>query len=124
MACTSVYGGEPVNEFLRARNATRAARSLKPELSGRAIFLAATIALHLIVLIAFMRLRMRTAAKDLPAPLVASLIEAPAQRQIERSSGFDRADAAACAGAHPIGFEPRASCPLRRYDLRQWLTSF
>ena len=81
MLDAEVHRGEPVREFLRELNMPRAAASLKPHFSGRAVFLAATIAIHVIALIGFTQVQMHERVKVDPPPIVASLIEAPAQRE-------------------------------------------
>jgi protein TonB len=76
-----VHRGEPVREFLRELNMPRTAATLKPHFSGRAIFIAATIAIHVIALVGFTQVQMQERVKVDPPPIVASLIEAPAQRE-------------------------------------------
>jgi len=75
-----VHRGEPVREFLRDLNLPRSAPALKSRLSGRAVILAFTIAIHVIGLIAFTQTQMYQRTQQDPAPIVASLIEAPAQQ--------------------------------------------
>jgi TonB family protein len=75
-----VHRGEPVREFLRDLNLPRPAPTLKSRLSGRAVILSITIAIHVVGLIAFAQMQMAERTKEEPAPIVASLIEAPAQQ--------------------------------------------
>jgi periplasmic protein TonB len=81
MLDAEVHRGEPVREFLRDLNMPRAAASLKPRFSGRAVFLVATIAIHVIALGAFMQVQMSERVKIDPPPIIASLIEAPAEQE-------------------------------------------
>jgi protein TonB len=80
MPDVEVHRGEPVREFLRDLNLQRPVAGLKSRLSGRAMILAATIAMHVIGLIAFTQTRMYQRAQEDPAPIIASLIDAPAQQ--------------------------------------------
>jgi protein TonB len=75
-----VHRGEPVREFLRDLNLPRSAPTLRSRLSGRAIILAVTIAIHVVGLIAFTQTQMYRRATEEPAPIMASLIEAPVQQ--------------------------------------------
>jgi len=79
MPDVEVHRGEPVRLFLRELNLPRAEKSAPSRMSGRAIILAATIALHLIAIVGFMQMKMHESAMAAPAPIIASLIEAPAQ---------------------------------------------
>ncbi|MEO8063739.1 MAG: TonB family protein [Pseudomonadota bacterium] len=81
MPDVEVHRGEPVREFLRDLNLQRPVPAPKSRLSGRALILAATIALHVIGLIAFTQTQMYQRVTEEPAPIVASLIEAPAQAE-------------------------------------------
>ena len=80
MPDVEVHRGEPVREFLRDLNLRRPIPTLKSRLSGRAVILAGTIAIHVIGLIAFTQTQMYQRAMEDPAPIIASLIEAPAQQ--------------------------------------------
>jgi protein TonB len=77
MPDAEVHRGDPVEDFLRDLNAPRERRSY---LTGRAVFLAATIALHLIVGLAFLQMQTRSRVKSDPEPIIVSLIEAPSQQ--------------------------------------------
>ncbi|MEJ0086192.1 MAG: energy transducer TonB [Pseudomonadota bacterium] len=78
MPDAEVHRGEPVRAFLRELNLQRSTSAPKSRWSGRAMILAGTIAMHVIALIAFMQMQMAQHAKTDPAPIIASLIEAPA----------------------------------------------
>jgi protein TonB len=80
MPDVEVHRGEPVREFLRDLNLRRPVPTLKSRLSGRAVILAGTIAIHVIGLIAFTQTQVYQRAMEDPAPIVASLIEAPTQQ--------------------------------------------
>jgi periplasmic protein TonB len=80
MPDVEVHRGEPVREFLRDLNLPRSAPALKSRLSGRAVILSFTIAIHVVGIIAFARTQMAQRAREEPAPIVASLIDAPAQQ--------------------------------------------
>jgi len=77
MPDAEVHRGDPVEDFLRDLNAPRERRTY---LTGRAVFLVATIALHLIVGLAFLQMQTRSRVKSDPEPIIASLIEAPSQQ--------------------------------------------
>jgi periplasmic protein TonB len=79
MPDAEVHRGEPVREFLRDLNLQRSVPALKTRLSGRALILAGTIAIHVVGLIAFTQTEMYRRAREEPAPIIASLIEAPVQ---------------------------------------------
>ena len=75
MPDAEVHRGEPLVASLRELNATRV---LRPELSGRAVFLGITIALHVVFALAFMQMQTRKHVQEPAAPIMASLIdEAP-----------------------------------------------
>jgi periplasmic protein TonB len=75
MPDAEVHRGEPLVASLRELNATRV---LRPQLSGRAIFLGITIALHVVFALVFMRMQARHHVEEQTAPIMASLIdEAP-----------------------------------------------
>jgi TonB family protein len=67
-----VHRGESFAASLRELNATRAPR---PRLSGRAIFLGITLALHGVLALAFMQMRAHERAPEQLTPIVASLLE-------------------------------------------------
>jgi periplasmic protein TonB len=79
MPDVEVHRGEPVREFLRDLNLQRSVPALKTRLSGRALILAGTIAIHVVGLIAFTQTEMYQRTREEPAPIIASLIEAPVQ---------------------------------------------
>ncbi|HLA72069.1 MAG TPA: energy transducer TonB [Steroidobacteraceae bacterium] len=79
MPDAEVHRGEPVREFLRALNAPRAEKSVPSRTSGRATILGATIALHVIAIVGFLQMKMHEQSRETAAPIIASLIEAPAQ---------------------------------------------
>jgi len=81
MPDAEVHRGEPVREFLRGLNASRAKKPVPSRTSGRATILAATIALHVIAIVGFLQMKMHEQSKETPAPIIASLIEAPAQSE-------------------------------------------
>ena len=72
MPDAEVHRGEPLALSLRELNATRA---LRPRLSGRAIFLGITIALHAVAAVAFMQVQTRPRVPEQAAPIMASLLE-------------------------------------------------
>ena len=81
MPDAEVHRGEPVRVFLRELNLPRAGKPAPSRVSGRAAILAATIALHVIAIVGFMRMKMHESAQATPAPIIASLIDAPAQTE-------------------------------------------
>ena len=78
MLDAEVHRGDPVEDFLRDLNAPRK-RSF--HLTGRAGFLAATIALHVIAGLALLRIQMADRVKSDPEPIIASLIDAPSRQE-------------------------------------------
>ena len=78
MPDAAVHRGDPVEDFLRDLNAPRE-RTFR--FTGRAGFLAATIALHVIAGLALLRIQMAERVKSDPEPIIASLIEAPSQQE-------------------------------------------
>jgi protein TonB len=75
MPDAEVHRGEPLAASLRELNARRA---LRPQRSGRAIFLGITIGLHGVFALAFMQVQTRKHVEEPAAPIMASLIdEAP-----------------------------------------------
>lgn len=78
MPDAQVHRGDPAYDLLRALNAPRSA----PHISGRAVFMAATIALHLVVVLAFLSMRNDQRTKNEPEPLMATMFEAP-QTEVE-----------------------------------------
>ena len=80
MPDAQVHRGEPVREFLRDLNLRRTAPALKSRLSGRAVILSVIIAIHAVGLIAFAQMQVAQRTPEKSAPIVASLIEAPAQQ--------------------------------------------
>jgi protein TonB len=72
MPDAEVHRGEPVTAPLRELNAPTLVR---PRLSGRAIFLVITLALHGVAALAFMRMEYRKRAIEEAPPIMASLIE-------------------------------------------------
>jgi periplasmic protein TonB len=79
MPDAEVHRGEPVRVFLRELNAPRAEKAVPSRTSGRATILAATIALHVIAIVGFLQMKMHEVSRETAAPIIASLIEAPAQ---------------------------------------------
>ena len=78
MPDAAVHRGEPVREFLRDLNLPRSAPALNSRLSGRAVFLAATIAIHVVGAHRVHEIAdVRSASSKIPMPIIASLIEAP-----------------------------------------------
>ena len=75
MPDAEVHRGDQVEAFLRDLNRPRERRSF---LSGRAAFIAITVGLHFIVAIALMRMQFSQRSELAPAPIEASLLEAPA----------------------------------------------
>jgi protein TonB len=73
MPDAEVYRGDRDYELLRELNSRRKTSRF----SGRAGFMAATIALHVIAGVAFMNMRHGARAKEEAAPIVATLLEAP-----------------------------------------------
>jgi periplasmic protein TonB len=71
MPDAAVHRGDQDYELLRELNAPRA----KPRFSGRAIFLAATIALHLGVAAAFIGMRLESRVQKDSEPIIATMIE-------------------------------------------------
>jgi protein TonB len=67
-----VHRGEPLAASLRELNAIRAAR---PQLTGRAIFLGITIALHVVFALVFMQAQGRKQVPEQAVPIMASLLE-------------------------------------------------
>lgn len=72
MPDAEIHRGEPFAVSLRELNATRA---LRPRLSGRAIFLGITVALHVVAALAFMQVQARPRVPEQAAPIMASLLE-------------------------------------------------
>jgi protein TonB len=72
MPDAKVHRGEPLALSLRELNATRA---LRPRVSGRAVFLGITVALHAVVAMAFMQMQTRPRVAQQAAPIMASLLE-------------------------------------------------
>src|SRR5690348_5191293 len=72
MPDAEAHRGEPVIVPLRliARPSVQ-----RPRFSGRALFLAITLALHVVGALAFMRMEYRRAAAEDAAPIMASLID-------------------------------------------------
>ena len=79
MPDAEVHRGEPVRAFLRGLNAPRAATPVPSRFSGRAIILAGTIAVHVFAIVGFMQMKVHEQSRETAAPIIASLIEAPAQ---------------------------------------------
>ena len=61
MPDAKVHRGEPFAPSLRELNAPR---TLRPQLSGRAIFLGITIALHVVFALVFMQMQARKPVED------------------------------------------------------------
>ncbi len=79
MPDAEVHRGEPFSVSLRELNATRVSR---PQLSGRAIFLGITIALHVVFALVFMQMQARQHVEEQAPPIMASLLdEAPPAEQ-------------------------------------------
>ena len=76
MPDAEVHRGDPVEAFLRDLNAPRERQKF---LSGRAGFIAITIALHAIVAIALIRIQFSQRAELAAAPIEATMLEAPAE---------------------------------------------
>jgi protein TonB len=80
MPDAEVHRGEPLAASLRELNATRV---LRPELSGRAVFLGITIALHVVFALVFMQMQARRHVEEQATPIMASLIdEAPPAEEV------------------------------------------
>jgi len=77
MPDAAVNRGDPGYDLLRELNTRR--KSLR--VSGRATFMAATIALHVIAIVAFMSARNERVKEDV-VPMMASVVDAP-QTQVE-----------------------------------------
>ena len=67
-----VHRGEPFSASLHELNELRASR---PQLSGRAIFLGITVALHVVFALAFMQMHAPQRVQEQAAPIMASLLE-------------------------------------------------
>jgi protein TonB len=78
MPDAQVHRGEPLLASLRALNATRA---LRPQISGRAVFLFITLALHVVFALVFMKMQVPEHTVEQAPPIMASLLEesAPAE---------------------------------------------
>jgi len=75
MPDAEVHRGEPFSASLRELNAQRA---LRPQISGRAVFLGITIALHVVFALVFMQMQSHHRVQEQAAPIMASLLdEAP-----------------------------------------------
>jgi len=72
MPDAKVHRGEPFAPSLRELNAPR---TLRPQLSGRAIFLGITIALHVVFALVFMQMQARKPVEEQAPPIMASLLE-------------------------------------------------
>jgi protein TonB len=72
MPDAEVHRGEPLLVSLRELNATRV---LRPQLSGRAVFLGITLALHVVFALMFMQGQARKHVQEQAPPIMASLIE-------------------------------------------------
>ena len=72
MPDAKVPRGEPFAASLRELNAPRA---LRPRLSGRAVFLGITIALHVVFALVFMQMQARKPVEEQAPPIMASLLE-------------------------------------------------
>jgi protein TonB len=72
MPDAEVHRGEPLSGSLRELNARRA---LQPRLSGRAIFVVITVALHLAVAFVLMQMQARKHVVEQAPPIEVSLIE-------------------------------------------------
>jgi protein TonB len=79
MPDAEVHRGEPVRQFLRELNVPREQKAIPSRISGRATILAGTIAVHVIAIVGFLQMKMHERSKETLAPIIASLIEAPAQ---------------------------------------------
>jgi periplasmic protein TonB len=71
MPDAAVYRGEPASDFVRAAPRTG------PRISGRSLFMAATIGLHVLAIAAFMSMRYDVREKSEPEPIVATMLETP-----------------------------------------------
>ena len=72
MPDAEVHRGEPFAVSLRELNLPRAPR---PRLSGRAIFLGITVALHVVFALAFMQVQAPQRVPEQATPIMASLLE-------------------------------------------------
>ncbi|HKU88781.1 MAG TPA: energy transducer TonB [Steroidobacteraceae bacterium] len=72
MPDAEVHRGEPFSVSLRELNAKRA---LRPQISGRAVFLGITIALHVVFALVFMQMQSHHRVQEQAAPIMASLLE-------------------------------------------------
>jgi periplasmic protein TonB len=73
MPDAAVHRGDPDYELLRALNTRRA----KTRLSGRAVFMAATIGLHALAAVAIVSMRNQARIEKEPEPIIATLFDAP-----------------------------------------------
>ena len=71
MPDAEVHRGEPVRDLFAVAPPTRTS----PRLSGRAVFMAATIGVHLIAAAAFLSIRHNTRKEADPEPIMATLME-------------------------------------------------
>jgi protein TonB len=78
MPDAEVHRGEPLLESLRELNARK---GLRPRVSGRAIFMAITIALHVAVALVLINLQMGNRIEQVAPPIEVSLIEEPVQSE-------------------------------------------
>jgi protein TonB len=79
MPDAAVYRGEPAKDFSRGSASPRAL----PRISGRSVFMGATIALHVVAIAAFMSMRYDTRAQNDPEPMMATLLETPPMNEHE-----------------------------------------
>ena len=77
MPDAEVHRGDPVAELLRDLSAPRR----RARLNGRAVFLAITIGLHMVVAFALVRMQYGQRTELAPPPIEASLLEAPAENE-------------------------------------------
>jgi periplasmic protein TonB len=83
MPDAEVHRGEPVRDLLRERQPP--GETLR--LSGRALFMAATVALHVIAASLFMSLRTEARTKVEPEPIMATMLDAPrVEEEVQRVS--------------------------------------
>lgn len=78
MPDAEVHRGEPLLVSLRELNARQA---LRPQVSGRAVFMAITVALHLLVAVVFMQMQARKPVVEQAAPIEVALIEESARAE-------------------------------------------
>jgi TonB family protein len=75
MPDAEVHRGEPIREAVRELFAVPPPTRTSPRLSGRAVFMAATVGIHLIAGVAFLNIRHNARVEADPEPIMATLME-------------------------------------------------